>query len=198
MLQLVFERALPKTNESITWKSEFSADVGLADFQPLLLDISQGSAYVVASLVGCLSYNKWGRPNPPYAIFKYQNKAWQRITMQEFPTELKIPNLIFSSPDNEVEKLGKSYVTVAMVQHANSSLTQPQYKTIMREAVKDSGGRCGGMVYDGNGGWIGVGWFRKQPSYEACLKYCEQEKMPAQYCPCATLFNKRINGVRLH
>jgi hypothetical protein len=44
------------------------------------------------------------------------------------------------------------------------------------------------MVYDGNGGWIGVGWFRKQSSYGACLKYCEREKMSAQYCPCNKLF----------
>lgn len=125
---------LPATNEHITWKSEFSADIGLADFQPLLLDIFQGTAYVVTSPVGCLAYNKWGRPNPPYVIFKYQDKAWQRITVQELPAELNRPNLIFSSPDNEVEKLGKSYVTAAMVQQANSDLTQTQFKTILREA----------------------------------------------------------------
>jgi len=125
---------LPSTNERIVWKSEFSADIGLADFQPLLLDIFQGTAYVVTSLVGCLAYNKWGRPNPPYVIFKYQDKIWQRITMQELPAELNKPNLIFSSPDNEVEKLGKRYVTVAMVQQANSDLTQIQFKTILREA----------------------------------------------------------------
>ncbi len=127
---------LPLTSERITWKSEFSADVGLADFQPLLLDIFQGSAYLVTSPVGCLSYNKWGRPNPPYVIFKYQGKAWQRITMQELPAEFKTPNLIFSSPDNEVEKMGKGYITIAMVQAANKDLTQPEYKTILREAVQ--------------------------------------------------------------
>jgi hypothetical protein len=125
---------LPATNERITWKSGFSADIGLADFQPLLLDIFQGMAYVVTSPVGCLAYNKWGRPNPPYVIFKYQDKAWNRITIQELPAELNRPNLIFSSPDNEVEKLGKNYITVAMVQQANNDLTQTQFKTILREA----------------------------------------------------------------
>ncbi len=125
---------LPLSNERITWKSEFSADIGYADFQPLLLDISQGAVYLVTSPVGCLAYNKWGRPNPPYVIFRYQDKAWQRITMQELPAELSKPNLIISSPDNEVEKMGKRYVTVAMVQQANSDLTQTQFKTILREA----------------------------------------------------------------
>lgn len=126
---------LPKSNEQITWKSEFSADVNGADFKPLLLDIVQGSVYVVTSPVGCMAYNKWGRPNPPYIIFKYQNKAWQRITLQELPAELNKPNMIISSPDNEVEKMGKSFVTVAMVQSANRDLTQPEYKSILREAL---------------------------------------------------------------
>lgn len=147
--------ALPATNERITWKSEFSADIGLADFQPLLLDIFQGAAYVVTHPVGCLSYNKWGRPNPPYVIFKYQNKTWQRITIQELPMEFKTPNLIFSSPDNEVEKPGKSFATAAMVQHANSDLTQPEYKTILREAVKGWAG-CPELVRV-EGGWVSPG-----------------------------------------
>ncbi len=129
---------LPTTNERITWKSEFSADIGFADFQPLLLDIFQGTVYVVTSPVGCLSYNKWGRPNPPYVVFKYQNKAWQRITVQELPAAFKTPNLIISSPDNEVEKLGKSFVSAAMVQHANSDLTQPEFKTILRTPLPES------------------------------------------------------------
>jgi len=137
---------LPATNERITWKSLFSEDVGLADFQPLLLDIFQGSAYVVTSPVGCLSYNKWGRPNPPYVIFKYQGKAWQRITMQELPTEFKTPNLIFSSPDNEVEKIGKSFVTAQMVQQANSDLTQPEYRTILREPYPGAVGGCEELI----------------------------------------------------
>lgn len=179
---------MPKTDERITWKSEFSADIGYADFQPLLLDIFQGTAYVVTSPVGCLAYNKWGRPNPPYVIFKYQDKAWQRITMQELPAELNKPNLIISSPDNEVEKLGKSYVTAAMVQQANSDLTQTQFKTILRDEVKGGAGGCGEMISNGKGRWIGIGWFRDQPSYEACLNYCAGENVDAQHCPCATLF----------
>lgn len=179
---------LPATNERITWKSEFSKDIGLADFKPILFDLVQGAAYVVASTVGCLSYNKWGRPNPPYIIFKYQNKAWQRITMQELPTELKKPNLIISSPDNEVEKIGKSYVTAAMVQQANSDLTQPEYKTILREKIANAGGsRCGEMIRT-NDGWEGLGFFKQKSSYEACLKYCDQKGVSQKNCPCATLF----------
>ncbi|WP_324779517.1 hypothetical protein [Thiobacillus sedimenti] len=131
---------LPSTNESVTWKSQYSEDIGLADFQPLLLDISRRTAYLVTAPVGCLSYNKWGRPNPPYVVFKYDNKTWQRIPLQELPAEIKTPNLIFSSPDNEVEKLGEGFVTAVMVQHANSDLTQPEFRSILREAIKGKNG----------------------------------------------------------
>lgn len=127
---------LPATNEYIMWKNEFSKDVGFADFMPLLLDIHQGMAYVVTTPAGCLSYNKWGRPNPPYVLFKYDGKAWQRITLQELPAEIKTPNLVVGSPDNNVEKLGTSFVKWEQIQKINSSLRQPEYKTILREPVK--------------------------------------------------------------
>lgn len=130
-----FAFILPTTNKHVTWKSEYSEDIGFADFMPLLVDIFQGVPYLVSSPVGCLSYNKWGRPNPPYIVFKYDGKAWQRIPLQELPTEIKAPNLIFSSPDNEVEKIGESLVTAEMIQQINSSLKQSEFKTILREPL---------------------------------------------------------------
>ena len=127
---------LPQEKERVTWKSEFSEDIGLADFQPLLLDISQGSAYVITNPVGCLAYNKWGRPNPPYVVFKYESKEWKRISLHELPAEIRAPNIIFGSPDNHVEKLGTNFVKAEDVQKINSSLRQPEYRSILREEVK--------------------------------------------------------------
>jgi hypothetical protein len=136
--RLIFK--LPTTNESVTWKTEFSEDIGLADFKPILLDIVEGKAYLVTTPMGCLAYNKWGRPNPPYVIFKYDSKEWQRITIQELPAEIKAPNLIISSPDSEVAQMGKSFITVEAVKRSNGELTQPEYKTIMREALPQGNG----------------------------------------------------------
>lgn len=182
---------LPATSESITWRNEFHKDVGLADFMPLLLDIFQGVAYVVTSPAGCLSYNKWGRPNPPYVIFKYEGKEWKRVTIQELPAEIKMPNLIVGSPDNNVEKLGKSLISAEDVQKINSTLTQPEYQTILREPYQYAAGGCPEMVFDGKSMWIGVGWFTGQPSKEACFKYCAREKIGAEYCPCNKLFEEK-------
>jgi len=161
---------LPTTGESVTWKSEYSQDVGLADFMPLLLDMFQGTVYVVSVPVGCLSYNKWGRPNPPYVIFKYDGKAWQRITLQELPAAIKTPNLIFSSPDNKVKQIGKNFVTAEDVKKINSSLTQPEYKTILREALsqKRINQMCMEMVpYKGS--WV-------MPNDPVARKFIDQQK----------------------
>lgn len=84
----------PNSNKSITWKEEFNKDIGSATLGLLALDIVKGVPYIVTNPWGCLSYNKWGRPNPPYVIFKYDGKAWQRIPLEEFPAEIKEANVI--------------------------------------------------------------------------------------------------------
>ena len=131
---------LPGTNEKVTWEDKFTEDVGGANFLPKLLDIRDGVAYLVASPMGCLSYNKWGRPNPPYVIFNYQGKAWQRITLKELPPDIKTPNLIPSSPDDEAKKTGQRIVSAERIRELYEGYRQPEYKTILREAVKGGDG----------------------------------------------------------
>lgn len=126
---------LPKTNEKVTWEDKFTEDVGGANFLPMLLDIRDGIAYLVASPMGCLAYNKWGRPNPPYVVFKYQGKAWSRIVLQELPMEFKIPNLIFSSPDDEAKNTGQPIVSAETIKALYAGYSQHEYKTILREAL---------------------------------------------------------------
>lgn len=91
---------MPGTGKAVRWEDEYSEDIGSANFNLVMLDILDGVAYLVGSPMGCLSYNKWGRPNPPYVIFKFQGNEWKRINMQELPAEFKTPNLIISSPDD--------------------------------------------------------------------------------------------------
>lgn len=179
---------LPNSGKTITWTSEYSEDVGRANLHPLALHVLNGTPYIVAEPNLCLSYNKWGRPNPPYVIFKYDGKEWQRIAMQELPTVFKDTNLVNNTKDHAEQLMDSSVVTAEAIRQFNSSLTQPEYKTIFHEPIQSAGAGCGEMIYDGHGGWTGIGWFRRQPSHEACLKYCEHEKMPAQYCPCDRLF----------
>jgi len=178
----------PITGEQVTWEDNASPDLGTSSFLPMAIDIYQGTIYLVANPMGCLAYNKWGRPNPPYVVFRYNGKTWLRIPLQELPPEIKTPNLIVSSPDTEVENLGKRFADAETIKRLNSGFQQPEYKTILREAMANSGGRCGEMISDGQGGWIGIGWFRDQPTREACVNYCVRKKVGAENCPCETLF----------
>ena len=126
---------LPGTNEVITWEDKFSQDIGSSNFNLLMLEIQDGTAYLVASPMGCLSYNKWGRPNPPYVVFKYQGKEWKRITLPELPAELKTPNLVISSPDDAADIATNGVVSAEAIRRLNSTARQPEYKTILREAL---------------------------------------------------------------
>jgi len=127
---------MPDTKQKITWEDHFSQDLGMANFLPMLLDVHNNTAYLVVETMGCLSYNKWGRPNPPYVIFKYTGNQWQRISLQELPVEIKTVNMISSMPDIVVERAGTSFITKEMIQKIVSEYRQPEHQTILREPIK--------------------------------------------------------------
>lgn len=181
----------PATGKRIIWEDKATPDLGTSSFLPMALDIYQGEVYLVANPMGCLAYNKWGRPNPPYVVFKLSDNNWIRVTLDELPTETKAPNLIFSSPDTEVERLGRRFVDAETIKRIVKEYSQPRNRTISREEVEEPEGRCGEMVSDGHGAWIGVGWFKKQKTLEACLNYCEMEKVNGENCPCKTIFRDK-------
>ena len=126
---------VPDSDKIITFKNEFSEDIGRATFTLLALHILNGTPYIVAEPVGCLSYNKWGRPNPPYVIFRHDGKEWQRITRQELPIEFKDINLVINTKEHAEKMVAISVATTDAVKKFNSSLKQPEYKTILREPL---------------------------------------------------------------
>ncbi|WP_051071673.1 hypothetical protein [Azoarcus sp. KH32C] len=126
----------PTTGEQIVWEDKATPDLRNSNFLPMALDIYQDKVYLVASPMGCLAYNKWGRPNPPYVVFSHQNKTWKRVPLQELPPETKALNLIFSSPDTEVENLGKRFVDAEAIRNINSGYKQNEYNSIIREPLR--------------------------------------------------------------
>jgi len=126
---------LPGTNKTFTWKDEFSQDVGSANFNVLALHVLNGVPYVVVSAYGCLAYNKWGRPNPPYVIFRFDVKAWQRIPLHELPSELTNINLVIDSSNNEEKLRSIGLVSAEPVKEFNKWYRQPEYRTILREPL---------------------------------------------------------------
>lgn len=142
---------LPATHQRVRWKDEYSEDLGSANFLPMMLEIDKGTAYLVVLPMGCLSYNKWGRPNPPYVIFRFRSGEWRRITLQELPTRFKAPNLIISSPDDRVKKEGRSLISAEAVSRINNApvaagTEQPHLKQIVREPSTAGAMGCPVMV----------------------------------------------------
>ena len=177
---------LPDSNKKISWKTEYKNDVPEPNsLSPLLLDVVGGVPYLATSPAGCIAYNKWGRPNPPYVLFKYADGAWQRISLQEFPAELTRANLM----PTPATSLLKPYYTVAAAKTERESGNMSAYaKTILREAVKDGGDSgCPDLIRTGNG-WKSIDWFSNQPSLEACLKFCSKEGVSLKSCPCSSIF----------
>jgi hypothetical protein len=127
---------LPGTTQTITWKDRYSQDLGQANFLPMALEMAGGTPYLVVYPMGCLSYNKWGRPNPPYVVFQYQNNEWKRIPLQELPGEITTPNVLFSEPDVQVERFGTRVVSATMIKGVIANYKQPEFKTILRAPVK--------------------------------------------------------------
>ena len=112
-----------------------------------------GVPYLATSPAGCIAYNKWGRPNPPYILFKYIGDAWQRIALEEFPAGLVHANLM----PTPASSLLKPYYTVAAAKSEREGGNISAYaRTILREAVKGVWSGCPEMVYY-KGAWVGPG-----------------------------------------
>lgn len=126
---------LPGTNKTVTWKDEYSDDVGHANFNLLALHVLNGTPYIVAYPYGSLAYNKWGSPNPPYVFFAYDDNKWQRIYLSEFPAECKEINLVISPVVHEAEIKKQSLVRAEVVKKFNSSARQPEFQIIVREPL---------------------------------------------------------------
>ncbi len=130
---------LPYTNKTMTWTSEYGKELGRTNFHVLAVHVLNGTPYIVAEPNLCLSYNKWGRPNPPYVFFKYDGTAWQRIPLEDVPTEFTTMNVVLGLSRQFVDAMVKQeVVSVEQIQKWNSQLLQLQYKTILREPMKDT------------------------------------------------------------
>ena len=94
-LRLSFE--LPGNSKTISWISEYGEEMGRTNFKLLALHVLGDVPYLVTVPNLCLSYNKWGRPNPPYVVFKHDGSNWNRIDLKELPPDFKTNNLMIDT-----------------------------------------------------------------------------------------------------
>jgi len=179
---------MPGRHWPLSFKSEYSEDVGRANLLMLALHIKDDTPYIITEPNLCLAYNKWRRPNPPYVIFKHDGKDWKRIPLEELPAEFKTINLVIDTKNEEPKFNKLDVVPAEQVRKFNKELHDPEYQGILREPLPEDKYGCAEMISDGKGGWTGVGFFRDQPSYEACVGACNNFHIEEQYCPCHRYF----------
>lgn len=178
---------IPQTGKSYTWTSEYGVDLGRTNFNLLAIHVLDNIPYIVTDPLGCMSYNKWGRPNPPYVIFKFVDSAWQRIEISELPPQIKTLNVLIAVTEADTRGVSSMRtISAKTIKERNAELTQPQYKTILRKTMEKA--YCKRLVPYGNGGWLGFDWFSDQPNHEACSNFCEKKKVAPKDCPCNELF----------
>jgi hypothetical protein len=128
---------LPQTTKTITWTSKYGEDLGRTDFHLLAVHVLNGTPYLVAEPNLCLSYNKWGRPNPPYVFFKHNGVVWQRIPLESVPDDFSTLNVAISLDTGHVrEMIRLGLVSAEEIRQRNSRLSPPEYRTILREPMK--------------------------------------------------------------
>ncbi len=142
---------IPGTEKALTWKTGFRTPPESPSLMLMLVDFVEGIPYLATSPAGCIAYNHWGRPNPPYIFFRHDGKDWRRIAIEEFPSQLKEPNVIVGRPDPNHRS---GILTLDMVKQDNVGL-ELYHRVIAREPITKGDGNwnCPLMEHDGKGGW---------------------------------------------
>lgn len=154
MLDETITFSIPETHQKITWTMSFRDDVLEPNgINVVVLDIVNNVPYIGGYPAGCIAYNKWKRPNPPQILFKYEGGQWKRVTLAEFPPQISWANVIVGGPPAEGIK---SFYSVEQVNEENRDIDTPEYKAILREAIKNAGQGCPELVRI-EGGWGSLG-----------------------------------------
>lgn len=132
--------SLPGTNRPITWESEFGMEPEKSSLILLALDVVDNIPYLVTTTAGCIAYNKWRRPNPPYVFFRYDGKTWQQIQIREVPAAIKEANVVIGT--QRMERHLTEYsgpVPADEIKRINAEAKSPDVRhlrTFIREPIK--------------------------------------------------------------
>jgi hypothetical protein len=103
------------------------------DMIPMALSVAGEGVQILASPSDCAAYSRFGRPVPPFLIFRYDNGHWVRATIDQFPSAIAEANLMIStSTQDAVDEIGKGLVTARAVKRLNEGIGR---RRIYRQGV---------------------------------------------------------------
>ncbi len=144
----------PDGEGKVVWHNNFRRPPEGDGLMLLLIGFVESVPYLATTPAGCIAYNNWKRPNPPYVFFRYDGMQWQQIPSTEFPAQLKYANVIVGRPD---PKNRSGTITVAAIKKDNKGLDS-HYRSIIREPMSPEEIGCREMIYY-KGGWVEPGEF---------------------------------------
>ncbi|MFA4970761.1 MAG: hypothetical protein WC540_14140 [Sulfuritalea sp.] len=149
---------LPKTDQTVAWETESGPEPEKSSLILLAVDVVGGVPYIVTTPAGCIAYNKWQRPNPPYVFFKFDGSAWQRIAPADFPVQMGEANVVIGTLIREKQLTDYPGVLPATeVRRLNEEAKNPDVRYLrvfVREPVKlAQTSDCEELVYY-KGAWI--------------------------------------------
>lgn len=123
----------PNTGERISW--ELPNGLGI-----WMLDFDGANTYTVLKAKAVTDYNTWDCPNPPWVAYRHQTESWDRIPIEELPTQFNKPNMLAAA--NSDEKSSADGVVTVREFDAYVRRLDPPYQTISREKVNPIGRGC--------------------------------------------------------
>lgn len=129
-----WEFRIPGSYREVVWKSDFRRPPEGDSLMLLQLNFLDDVPYVATSPAGCLSYNHWKRPNPPYVFFKYDGRVWRRIPLSSFPDVFKESNVYVGKP---IKSEREGLLTVAAIREEHRNL-EPYLRQLVREPLASS------------------------------------------------------------
>ncbi|MFC1537185.1 hypothetical protein ACFL48_05205 [Pseudomonadota bacterium] len=153
----VIRFAIPGTNQEIEWKNDWGAQLQ-SNLTLLMIDFQNDTPFIAAYPSSCPGYNKWGRPNPPYVFFKYTGKEWERVTLEDFPSEFKKANVMIGGYSEGMPKQSLYSIDDLNTNNKYYKDKMPELYKFVREAVTfgraNMAASCKEMVFY-KCGWIG-------------------------------------------
>lgn len=120
---------LPNTDQTVAWETESGPEPEKSSLILLAVDVVGGVPYIVTTPAGCIAYNKWQRPNPPYVFFKFDSRAWQRIAPADFPVQIREANVVIGTLIREKQLTDYPGVLPAMeVRRLNEEAKNPDVR----------------------------------------------------------------------
>ena len=103
------------------------------DMIPLALSVAGDVIHVLASPSDCAAYSRFGRPVPPFLVFRYDSGRWVRATIDEFPSVIAEANLMIStSTQRAADEISKGLVTARAITRLNEGVGR---RRIYRQGV---------------------------------------------------------------